>query len=187
MPKSLPALISRPLREAVPPPVVPGVRVVRQELTAGLPARLDLDADRGLVLAVPLGVARAVIAADPSAVVFTTAVVNPFDSRAFRDSGAAWPRLTLVVTGAVGATVPVVPGVPVRLAGPAGPAAVEVVVDELVLTAGTLRSPGRFGSRLSLRWRDLTLARDDGPAPPLGDPGIPVLLSQLPPAPGEGM
>jgi hypothetical protein len=178
MPKSLPALISRPLLDVVAPPADPGVRVVRQELTAGLPARLDLDAARGLVLAVPLGVARAVIAADPSAVVFATDVVNPFDSTAFRDFGAAWPRLTLVVTGAVGDTVPVVTGVPFRLAGPDGPAAVEVVVDELVLTAGTLRSPGRFGSRLSLRWRDLTLARDDGPAPPLGDPGIPVLLAQ---------
>jgi hypothetical protein len=151
--------------------------VVRQEVTAGMPVRIDLDAARALVLAVPLGVARAVIAADPSAVVFDAA--NPGDSTAFRDYGAAWPRLTLVVTGAIGATVPLVAGVPFRLAGSPGVAVVEVTVDELVLTAGTLRSPGRFGSRLSLRWRDLTLGPDTGPARPLGDPGIPVLLSQL--------
>ncbi|WP_410672481.1 hypothetical protein [Amycolatopsis sp. cmx-4-68] len=177
MPRSLPALISRPLPAVAPPPADPGARVLRQELTAGLPARLDLDAVRGLVLAVPLGVARAVLAADPSAVVFSTA--EPGDSTAFRDPAAAWPRLTLVVTGAIGTTVPVVAGVPVRLAGPPGTAAVEVTVDELVLTAGSLRSPGRFGSRLSLRWRDLALASGDGPAHPVGDPGIPVLLSQL--------
>ncbi|MEV7041725.1 hypothetical protein [Amycolatopsis sp. NPDC051061] len=177
MPRTLPALISRPLQAVVPPPADPRTQVVRQELTAGLPARIDLDAARGFVLAVPLGVARAVLAADPSAVVFSTA--EPGDSTVFRDDGAAWPRLTLVVTGAIGTTVPVVAGVPVRLAGSTGPAAVEVTVEELVLTAGTLRSPGRFGSRLSLRWRDLALGADDGPPHPLGDPGVPVLLSQL--------
>ena len=78
MPRALPALISRPLLDAVPPPADPRTQVVRQDLTAGLPARIDLDTARGLVLAVPLGVARAVLAADPSAVVFSTA--NPGDS-----------------------------------------------------------------------------------------------------------
>ncbi|MCR6485058.1 hypothetical protein M8542_19710 [Amycolatopsis sp. OK19-0408] len=177
MPRTLPALISRPLPPTAPPPADPAEQVLQQELTAGLPARIDLDAARALVLAVPLGVARAVLAADPSTVVFSTA--DPGDSTAFRDDGAAWPRLTLVVAGAIGTTVPVVAGVPVRLAGSPGTAAVEVIVDELVLTAGTLRSPGRFASRLSLRWTDLTLGRDDGPPHPLGDPGVPVLLSQL--------
>ena len=176
---TLPALISHPLLNAAPPPPDPGLLVVRQELTAGLPARLDLDATRGLVLAVPLGVARAVMSADPSAVLFDTGVANPVDSTAFRDHGGAWPRLTLVVTGTVGSTVPVVAGVPFRLAGPSGTAAVEVVVGELVLTAGTVRSPGRLGSRLSLRWRDLTLARDTVPVRQLGDPGIPMLLRTL--------
>jgi hypothetical protein len=97
-----------------------------------------------------------------------------------------WPRLTLVVSGAIGETVPVVLGVPFRLAGPPGSApppgaaVVEVTVDRLVITAGTLRSPGRFGSLLSLRWRDLTPAPDEGPLSPVGDPGIP-----LPPPPPE--
>ncbi|WP_290060884.1 hypothetical protein [Amycolatopsis solani] len=177
MSRTLPALISRPLPAVAAPPPDPAVQVVRQESTAGLPVRVDLDAARALVLAVPLGVARAVLAADPSAVVFTTA--DPGDGTAFRDYGAAWPRLTLVVTGAIGATVPVVTGVPVRLTGAPGTAAVEVTVDELVLTAGSLRSPGRFGSRLSLRWRDLAPAPDEGPPHPVGDPGVPVLLSQL--------
>jgi hypothetical protein len=169
---TLPALISRPSLDAVPvPPPDPALLVVKQELSAGLPVRVDLDAARVLVLAVPLGMARAVIAADPSAVVFDTGVANPPDLTAGRDDGGAWPRLTLVVNGAIGDTVPVVRGVPFRLA--AGPAVAEVTVDELVVAAGTLRSPGRFGSRLSLRWRDLGLATDDGPPRPAGDPGIP--------------
>lgn len=172
---TLPALISRPLQDAGPVPAV-GVDQpslgVRQELVSGLPARIDLDAARSLVLAVPLGVAGVVIAADPSAVVFDTGVANPPDVTAPRDRGAAWPRMTLVVTGTIGETVPVLLGVPFRLAGP-GPAVVEVVVDQLVIATGSLRGPGRFGSRLALRWRDITLAPDAGPPPPLGDPSIP--------------
>jgi hypothetical protein len=173
---TLPALISRPVLDAVPiPPPDPAVLVVKGELSAGLPVRVDLDTARVLLLAVPLGMARAVLAADPSAVVFDTGVADPLDLTADRDHGGAWPRLTLVVDGAIGDTVPVVRGVPFRLA--AGPAVAEVTVDELVITAGTLRSPGRFDSRLSLRWRDLTHATDDGPPRPTGDPGIPLLIT----------
>jgi hypothetical protein len=174
-------LLGRPPQDAVPAvDPDPSSRVVRLELSAGLPVRIDLDPALGLVLAVPLGVAGAVIAADPSAVVFDTGSdTGTGTAAAPRDCGAAWPRLSLVVNGGIGETVPVVLGVPFRVAGPAGaaappgPAAVEVIVDELVLAAGSLRGPGRFGSRLSLRWRDLTLAPDAGPPPPLGDAGIP--------------
>lgn len=182
---TLPALIGRPPAAAMPvPPADPALLTVRQELSSGLPARIDLDDTRGLVLAVPLGTARAVIAADPSSAVFDTGSPNPPDLAASRDHGGAWPRLTLVVNGAIGDTVPVVAGVPYRLA--AGPAVAEVTVDELVVTAGTLRSPGRFGSRLSLRWRDLTLGVDDGPPRPAGDPGIPRTAVSAPPALSRG-
>lgn len=179
---TLPALISRPSLDAVPaPPPDPALLVVTQELSAGLPVRVDLDAARALVLTVPLGMARAVIAADPSTAVFDTGVANPLDLTAGRDHGGAWPRLTLVVNGTLGDTVPVVRGVPFRLA--AGPAVAEVTVDELVITAGTLRSPGRFTSRLSLRWRDLTPAADEGPPRPTGDPGIPITARDTAPGP----
>jgi hypothetical protein len=167
----LPALISRPLLDA-PTAGDDGSPTVQQELATGLPARIDLDGNRSLVLALPLGVAAAVLNADPTAVVFDTATPNPPDLTALRDDGGAWPRLTLVVAGGIGQTVPVVLGVPTRLAA-AGVAVVEVTVDQLVITAGTLRSPGRFGSRIAVRWRDLTLAPDAGPPAPVGDPSIP--------------
>ncbi|NBH04996.1 hypothetical protein GTY80_17300, partial [Amycolatopsis sp. SID8362] len=47
MSRTLPALIAHPLPAATPPPD-PAVREVRQELTAGLPVRIDLDAARAL-------------------------------------------------------------------------------------------------------------------------------------------
>jgi len=175
----LPALIGRPQLNAAPAASDDGFapeQIVQQELAAGLPARVDLDGERSLVLAVPLGVATGVLAADPMTAVFDTGVPNPSDLTALRDSGGAWPRLTLVLTGAVGQTMPVVLGVPFRLVAgsAAGEAAVvEVTVDRLVVTAGSLRSPGRFGSQLALRWRDLTLAPDAGTPAPAGDPGIP--------------
>lgn len=176
---ALPALISRPAVDApaLPGPAVPdsgpaAFRPVRQDLTAGLPARIDLDGGRGLVLAVPLGVARAVLSTDPQAVVFDTG--EPSAPATDRDTGAAWPRLTLLAGGAIGETVPVVAGVPcpLRLGSSA---VVEVTVDRLVITIGTLRSPGQFGSRVALRWRDLGPAPDTGPPPSTGDPGVPVL------------
>ena len=170
----LPALISRPAGDVVPAPL-PGTasgpeRSVREDLAAGVPARVGLDATRALLLAVPLGTARAVLDADPLAVVYDSAA--PQGATQLRDAAAAWPRLTLLLGGAAGDTVPVVPAVPVRLAVGAT-AAVEVTVDRLVLTAGSLRSPGRFGSRLELRWRLIGPAPDAGPPAAVGDPSIP--------------
>jgi hypothetical protein len=170
----LPALISRPLFDVpvLPGPDEPPPQVLKQELTSGLPVRVDLDGARSLVLAVPLGVARSVLSADPQAVVFDTrAAVDPAVAR---DPGAAYLRLTLLSGGVIGETVPVVAGVPFALRLGAV-AAVEVTVDLLVVTIGTLRSPGQFDSRLALRWRDLGPAPDTGPPRPTGDPGIPVL------------
>jgi hypothetical protein len=177
---ALPALLSRPPFDvpALPAPGAPtggpaAPQALRQDLSSGLPVKVDLDGARSLVLAVPLGVARSVLSADPQAAVFDTRALLAGDPAAARDAGAAWPRMTLVAGGAVGETVPVLAGVPFALRlGTA--AAAEVTVDLLVVTVGTLRSPGQFGSRLALHWRDLGPAPDAGPPPPDGDPGIPL-------------
>jgi hypothetical protein len=78
----------------------------------------------------------------------------------------------VVRTGALGDSVAVTPGVPLVLTF-GGTAAVELVVTSLVITAGSLRSPGEFGSALVVGWRSLGAAPDTGaPALP-GDSTIP--------------
>ena len=72
MSPSLPALLGRPALDAPDPGAQAGIPL-QIDLTAGVPAVIALDADRRLVLAVPLGVATAVLTADPTAVVLDTA------------------------------------------------------------------------------------------------------------------
>lgn len=175
----LPALISRPLLDAPAGPADPAEgagapQAVQLDLVSGLPAQIGLDATRSLVLSVPLGVAGGVIGADPLAVAFDTAA--PGDPGTLRDGGAAWPRLTLVAAGALGETVPAVAGVPFRIRM-AATAVLELTLQQLMITAGSLRGPGRFGSRIVLLWRDLFPAPDTGPPPSAGDIGIPRLLT----------
>jgi hypothetical protein len=137
--------------------------LLQLDLTAGIPARIDLDGARGLVLAVPLGMARPVLACNPLAAVFDS--LDP-------DAAAVQPRLTLLDDGAIADTAAVVTGVPLRLGhGTAG--VVEVVGERLLLSAGSLRRPGDYGSRIVLRWRDLRAAPATGPPAAAGDPAIP--------------
>jgi hypothetical protein len=172
----LPALVTRPLRDddatrAATPAAEPlaARRTLDADLDAGIPARLALDGTRTLVLGIPLGVARAVLALGPlDVVVDTRSEVEPSGTA----RTLARPRLTLVDAGVIGDTVPVVPGVPQRV-GHGGVGVVEVVVDLLVITAGSVRSPGRFGGHLTLRWRPLDTAPSTGAPHPSGDPGIP--------------
>ena len=184
---TLPALVTRPLVDAYadalgasPGPLSsapPGRQVlVQAELTDGIPARLTLDASRSLVLAVPVGVARAWLDADPLAVVVDDAAVaaSPPGERVPVDLPR--PRLTLVVDGHIADTVVVVARVPVRL-GDGQRALVELVVDRLVLTVGSMRGPGRFDSRIAFRWTDLTEADATGPAPVAHDPALDLLRS----------
>jgi hypothetical protein len=175
----LPALVTRPLADAyadaldpaAASPPDPQRSIVDSELPDGVPARLALDGSRVLVLAVPLGTARPLLDADPRTVVVDdrAIVAAPPDRRTPLDLPR--PRLTLIADGRIADTAAVVPHVPLGLSD--GPrSVVEVIVDRLVLTAGSLRGPGRFGARITLRWRDLLIASDTGPAPVPGDPAL---------------
>ena len=178
----LPALVTRPLADAyadaldpaAPPPPDPARSLVDSELPDGIPARLPLDGSRLLVLAVPLGSARPLLDADPRTVVVDDQAfaATPPDDRAQLDLPR--PRLTLIAGGRVADTVAVVPHAPLVL-GDGLHSMVEVTVDRLVLTAGSLRGPGRFGARITLRWRDLLTAGNAGPAPVPGDPALIML------------
>jgi hypothetical protein len=174
----LPALVTRPLTDAyadaldlaAPSPPDPQRGIVDSELPDGIPASLALDGSRVLVLAVPLGIARPLLDADPRTVlVDDRAIAAPPDRRAQPDLPR--PRLTLVADGRIADTTAVVPHVLLRI-GDGPRSVVEVVVERLLLTAGSLRGPGRFGARITLRWRDLLVAGNTGPAPVPGDPAL---------------
>jgi hypothetical protein len=148
--------------------------LLEQDLDGGVPALLVLDAARSLVLSVPVGVARPLVDADPLAVVVDTARATP--TGLTQPADLPRPRLTLLVGGIVGTTAAVLPGVPLLL-GVGGRAEVCVLVERLVVTAGALRSPGRFDARIRLRWNDVTRAGDVGAAPVTADPAL-VLLGR---------
>jgi hypothetical protein len=174
----LPDFVTRPLLDAyadaldpdlIRPTVAPAFTVIESGLTDGVPARLALDVSRTLVLAVPLGVARVLLDADPLTVVWDDLTAGTPTGRATVDLPR--PRLTLLVDERIADSAVVVEHLPIQFAD-GGRAQVEVVVDRLVVTAATLRSPGASGSRLVLRWRDLLVADDSGPAPTSGDPAL---------------
>lgn len=169
----LPAFVTRPLIDAYadaltsavsPRGAVDAGTLLDSALADGVPARLPLDSSRSLVLAVPAGVARVLLDADPLTVVWP----SPLDRTPV---DLPWPRLTLVVDERIADSTAVVVGTPVLLADH-GRAVVSVTVDQLVLTAGTLRAPGRFGSRVVLRWHDLLVAPGNGPAAVVPDPAL---------------
>jgi hypothetical protein len=182
----LPTLVTRPLADAyadaldpaAPPTADPPRSIVDSELPDGIPARLALDGTRVLVLAIPLGTARPLLDADPRTVVVDDRAIAaaPPDRRAPLDLPR--PRLTLIADGRIADTVAVVPHVPLSL-GDGLRSVVEVIVDRLVLTAGSLRGPGRFGARITLRWRDLLIAGNTGPAPIPGDPALNMMRGNL--------
>jgi hypothetical protein len=177
----LPAVVTRPILDAyadaltlpsASPAAVAPDTVVDSALTDGVPTRLLLDASRSLALAVPIGVARVLLDADPLTLVWSAGVSplvrTPVD--------LPRPRLTLLVDERIADSTAVVEHTPLLLAD-RGRAVVEVVVDHLVLTAGTLRGRGRFDSRIVLRWRDLLVASPTGPAAVVGDPALELVGS----------
>jgi hypothetical protein len=175
----LPALVTRPLIDAyadaldpAPPPAAEPLRAVLDSpLRDGVPTRLALDTTRLLVLAVPLGAARPLLDADPRTVVLDDQAIASARAGERAHPDLPRPRLTLLVDGRVADTGAVVPRAALRL-GDGTRMVVEVIVDRLVLTSGTLRGPGSFDSRITLRWRDLLAADDAGPAPTVGDPAL---------------
>ncbi len=172
----LPALTAVPA--AVLPEPVPGGGPVYASVTlsleSGVPARIPLDGSRTVLLAVPLGQARRWLDDDPRNVVLDTSLsrAGSIPPGPALDLDRSGPRLTLLQGSVLGDTVALVPGQPVVLTI-AGLAVVEVVVDSLILTVGSLRSPGQYSSSIQLRWRDLHPAGNSGPDLTRGDDSIP--------------
>jgi hypothetical protein len=182
----LPAFVSRPLvdayadalaSDAAAPTVASPSAVIDSALTDGVPARLALDAARTLVLAMPVGIARLLLDADPLTVVWDDLAADTSTDRTPVD--VPRPRLTLLVDERIADSAVLVEHRPIRFAD-SGRAQVEVVVDRLVVTVAALRSPGRSSSRLVLRWRDLLVADDHGPAPTNADPALDLVRRSTP-------
>src|SRR4051812_42862292 len=100
----LPAFVTRPLVDAYADAlgpvaatrsVTPPATVLESALTDGIPARVALDASRTLVVAVPVGVARVLLDADPLAVVWDDLTAGTSFDRTPVDQ--LRPRLTLLV------------------------------------------------------------------------------------------
>jgi hypothetical protein len=169
-----PALLTRPA-DALPavPPSTAELTTVRFALDNGVPAKIPLAGERALVLSVGAGRARFYLDADPAAVVLAIgAAAPPADPTLARDPDLPVARLSLLDSATLGDSVPVVGGVAMTVAV-AGLAAFEVTVDALTVTAGSLRSPGQYGSSIALRWRDLHPSSNAGPPLATGDDAIP--------------
>ena len=183
MMNGLPTVLTRPAvldTQAAAPD--PAAVTVQSALDAGIPARNPLTGDFSLVLSVGAGQIRRYTDADPAEVL--VAIGGPAqepDPDAYRDPDAVIARLTLVSAATLGDSAPVVLGQPVVI-GIGGRVVVEVTVSALTITNGSLRSPGQYGSTVTLTWRDLRPAPDSGLALPFGDPSIPprVVWKHLP-------
>ena len=91
--------------------------VVDSALTDGVPARLALDASRTLVLAVPVGVARVLLDADPLTVVWDDLTAGTSSDRTPVDLPR--PRLTLLVDERIADSAVVIEHRPIQLGRPA--------------------------------------------------------------------
>lgn len=177
----MPGVPSQLIRPAavLPDPVAAadGLQSLTFALDGGIPARIPLSGTRALVVGAGLGQARRWLDLDPATVVLDLSA--PVDLSGYADPDEVVARLTLVEGSTLGETAQACQGLPLWLSA-GGRVCVEVVVDSLVLTAGSLRSPGQLGSSITLRWRDVPPADDVGPVLATGDPSIPRSMRYLP-------
>ncbi|WP_165226768.1 hypothetical protein [Aquisphaera insulae] len=182
-------LVTIAARYLVPdPPASPpeGFDRLDAPLRRGLPHPVQLTPGLRLLLIVPSGVARTWREADPTLVVSSSspdrAPALPDDPAApvFGDLARPPARLLLQRSGTTVAVVPLVAGAVRRMpdGDDAQGVAVEVVVLDWLLHAGTLVGPGDFGSRLSLAWRTADTAVSAFSEPPLSE----IVLARLRPA-----
>ena len=158
-----------------------GFTRVEERLRGGLPHTIALSGDRRLLLIVPNGVPALWRDTDPGVVVSSSAAeLQPFAPPPSPSLGSLSrpPALLLFqVNRTTIASAPLVAGAVQRIPHSDGPAAVEIVVFDWEIRAGTLRGPGEFGSRIALAWRDAAVASDRFSEPPLN----PVFVKRQPP------
>jgi hypothetical protein len=158
---------------AEPSPLPETMTALAEPLAAGLPQTIQLDRDVSLVVVVPSGLAvtwRDAASADPvssAADELAPAQRDPAAPVGAVDRAA--PRLFVLLRGTLVASAPLVAGSRRSLPDDGGAQGqlVELAILGWDIRAGTLRSPGAFGSRLELAWR-----RSDGAAASFEPPAI---------------
>jgi hypothetical protein len=146
---------------------------VTEVLTSGLPQTVVLDGDVSLALTLPTGLALQWRDADPTALVSSSVVeLEPYTSDPSEPVGAvrrAPLRMLVLVAGRTVAAVPLVAGLHRTVPDQGGPDGVriELEVARWEIRAGTLRSPGDFGSFVELAWRRADQGGDAFAPPPL--------------------
>jgi hypothetical protein len=178
-----PIPVDRYLVPAAKPAAPDGFTPLTSTAQAGLPHTIQLDQGTRLILTVPTGLAGIWRDADPSLVVscsdeeLAPSVPHPDDPIGSVDRAPA--RLLLQIGGATVASLPLVAGLR-RIAPDQGRSDVGVRIELVVLswtiTAGSMRGPGDFGTRISLAWRTANRAIDQFSTPPPN----PVLVKRLP-------
>lgn len=139
-----------------PPDRAPeGLTTLEERITAGVPRRIALDPRLALVVVVPTGIASTWLEHPVDALAGDSAQES--DPEADPAAPGVGPRLHLLVSGGLAATVPLVAGLRRRLpdAGAGAPAVIDLAVLGWTLAVGTLLGPGEHGSRIRLAWRRL--------------------------------
>jgi hypothetical protein len=142
-------------------------------LTSGLPQTIVLDGDVSLTLTLPTGVALQWRDAEPLALVSSSDVeLEPYTPDPGEPVGAvrrAPLRLLVLAGGRPVAAVPLVAGLHRTVPDQGGPDGVriELEVARWEIRAGTLRSPGDFGSFVELAWGRADRGGDAFEPPPL--------------------
>jgi hypothetical protein len=179
----LPSLVSRILVPEVKPAAPAGFTRVDDPMQRGLPHAVNLTADRRLLIVVPAGMAT--FWRDAAAGLPVSTAAGDYGAR---DLGADPPRdyvaqapvtALFQVANQTVAAAPFKAGA--RLILPSSgqaPAAIELVLLDWAIYAGTLRGAGDFGSFVSLAWRNADAGVDQFSAPPLN----PVFVARQPPA-----
>lgn len=159
-----------------------GFTVIEQQIVQGLPHTIKLTDHLALILLLPNGLAHAWRDADPEAVVSRSADERQAQTAAQIAAQSALPRpplrLMAQLDGVLQESVAVVAGG--RVPGPRGGRPdrgirLELIPLSWLITAGTVRGIGDYGSRIRLAWRARGAGVDDYAIPPVNPNIVPRL------------
>lgn len=162
-----------------------GFTVVEEQLIQGLPHAITLDNRITLTVLLPHGLAHAWRDADPEAIVCTSKDKRRALTKLQHVNRSQLPRpplrLMVQVDSVFQASVPTVASLRVNSPQDGNVqhgVKLEFVLLDWLITAGTVRSMGDYGSRIRLAWRRRGLGTDDFTMPPINPNIVPRLNAE---------